>query len=310
MGTRGKAATWGNIMCDLVFTGLPGLPVMGEELFASCLTLSVGGGAALTALGMSRLGWDAACIGRVGRDFMGRFAADRLRAGGVDTSHLLLFGSEDEPGNVTVAMSFPDDRAFVTHQPPGPWNPEGIPLASFRHHHFAGYEGRQHIIRDLGQMDVTVSLDTGWGESPGWREEVLDILPHVDVFLPNEHEALYLADTGEVADALDFLGQRCPLVAIKLGPRGVVALWQGVGLYRPGFEIDPVDTTGAGDAFDAGFLDAWLRGLPLPDCLVWGNACGALAASGAGSDNSFQDAGEVAEMIRRAEGWDEATSLT
>ncbi len=296
---RGKVATWGNVMCDVIFTGLPGLPVLGEELYADRLTLSVGGGAALTAVGLSRLGWDATCIGRIGRDLFGRFAASRLEQGGVDTSHLVWFGEEGQPGNVTVAMSFPKDRAFVTHQPPGPWPDQG--LNNFQHHHFAGYEGRERIIRDLGGQDVTISLDTGWGEAPGWREDVLGLLPYVDVFLPNEHEALYLAGCRDVSDALVALGRTCPLVVVKLGPRGVMARSRGTTVHRPGFKIEPLDTTGAGDAFDAGFLDSWLRGLPLVDSLVWGNACGALAASRVGSENSFHDRGEITEFLRRAD---------
>ncbi len=290
-------ATWGNIMCDLIFTGLPGLPVMGEELFARRLTIGVGGGSALSALGLRRLGWTVTCIGRVGRDPLGELAVGLLEAGDVDTSHLIRFGGPGEPGNVTVAMSYPSDRAFITHQPSGPWPTDGIPLGGFRHHHFAGYEGREDIIRQLAAGPGTVSLDTGWGEHPDWGEQVQQLLPAVDLFLPNLHEARHLTGTSDPGDALEALSGLCPLVVIKLGPAGALARLGDETVHHPGFRVEPLDTTGAGDAFDAGFIDGWLRGWSLARCLVRGNACGALAASRAGGHLAFADAAEVEDFV-------------
>lgn len=254
---------------------------MGEETYANSLGLCVGGGAPLTAMGLRRLGWQVGCVGRLGRDMFGEYAMEVLRREGVDTSWISRFGNPGDPGNVTVALSFRDDRAFVTHQPPGTWVFPPELRTGVTHHHFAGYEGREEII-SRARASGTISLDTGWCEGEDWRTEVLSLLPLVDVFLPNQHEALYLSGKNTLKQALDTLSQMGPEVIIKLGPRGALALETGDELLVAGFRVDPVDTTGCGDAFNAGFLDGWLRGKPLRYCLAQGNALGALVATTAG----------------------------
>ena len=296
--------TWGNIMCDLIFTGLPGLPVMGEEIYADGLDMSVGGGAALTALSMRRLGWKVVCMGRAGRDVFGDMALRMLSEEGVDTSLVQRFGSRAAPGNVTVALSFPHDRAFVTHQPAGPWNYPAQIDSGRRHHHFAGYEGREKIMRDISSLEsATVSLDTGWCEGSSWRREVLDLLRWVDVFFPNEREALYLSGEDDVVSALRFLSKICQRVVVTLGPSGALTLDDGREIRAPGFDVCPVDTTGCGDAFAAGFLDGWLTGSGLETCLRWGNALGAIVASSAGSLSSFGNREEIRAFMERGCSW-------
>jgi sugar/nucleoside kinase (ribokinase family) len=128
---------------------------------------------------------------------------------------------------------------------------------------------------------LTTSLDTNWDPSGEWRS--LDtLLRLVDVFLPNAAEAQALSGAATVEAALDNLGRICSTVAIKLGEKGAIAVRAGQHARVPALAVAVVDTVGAGDSFDAGFLYGWLKGWSLEDALRLGAACGSLSTRAAG----------------------------
>jgi len=109
-----------------------------------------------------------------------------------------------------------------------------------------------------------------------------DTLREVDLFFPNEVELRGITGTDDVREGLKSLENGRTRTIAKLGPRGAAALVDDAVVEVAAFPVEPVDTTGAGDSFDAGFLFAWLDGRPLPECLRWGTACGSLSTRGSG----------------------------
>jgi sugar/nucleoside kinase (ribokinase family) len=115
-------------------------------------------------------------------------------------------------------------------------------------------------------------------------------MPGLDLFLPNQVEAQAMSGADSPEEALEWLAARVPTVAVKRGPDGALAASGRERARMPGFSVPVRDTSGAGDAFDAGFLDGWLAGEPLAVCLARGNACGALTAAHVGGSGGFDRA--------------------
>jgi sugar/nucleoside kinase (ribokinase family) len=272
----------GEIYLDQVFTGFSAWPQPGEEAFATALTREAGGGAPQTAAGLARLGQDVMLMGSIGRE---PWVRERLEQLGLRTSGLREHASE--PTGTTVAVSMPGERSFFTYRGA---NKDveavlrNIPEAD--HLHIAAICDTE-LLGWLCSRTKTVSIDAGW--NPHWlrQKAVQQALRQVSWFLPNEIEAAAL--TGEsqpeaMLKRFDELGIRA---AVKLGTAGSAASESGRYVQEPSISVDAIDTTGAGDCFDAGFLDAWLRNEPLEACLQAGNICGALSTRRVGGMNGF-----------------------
>ena len=266
----------GRVYCDLVFTGVPRLPSPGTEVFAGGLALSAGGGAAITAAWLVHGGRPACLAAHLPREPFEAVVRRDLDAAGVD----LRFCAPAEAGSdpqLTVAIVGGADRAFLTRADGAPVPPlEAGPLraAGIRHVHvgeLATLRARPDLIALARSLGATLSADCAWDD--GVDADVAPLIAVLDVFLPNEAEAARLRALG-VAPA--------PLTVVKRGAGGAEAR-DGRGTVRAGTDpVTAVDPTGAGDAFDAGFLHLWLDGAPLDAALRAGNACGARAVRGAG----------------------------
>ncbi len=299
---RFDIALFGSVFVDHVLTGLERLPGPGEEVFAEGYHREAGGGCFNTACGMTRLGASAACFALVGRDDS-QWLLDRVRSFGVATD---LVRFSDLPTGMTVAASLAADRAFLTYNGAndglGDWleSPE-LPkqLALARHVHFAcplPPERGFALVRELHALGSTVSLDVGWQETWLRGAAVWPLLAELDWFLPNESEAARMTGKSEVTGMLRAFATRgVRRVVVKLGAQGA-ALWNGADILRAqAVPVTAVDTTGAGDAFNAGFLHAFLAGLPTEACLRRGAICGSLSVRKAGSLAAFPSLTEVLE---------------
>jgi len=262
----------GRVYCDLVFSGIERLPTLGTEVFADELSLHGGGGAWITAAWLAGLGRPASVCATLPAppfDALLRIEAERS---GVSLAHSCTARSK-EP-QLTIAMVAGGDRAFLSRRP-GPGLPDdpvtALTGSGSTHLHISElatlleYPELPSAARRAG---LSVSLDCGWDEAALNRDDLATHLQHIDVFLPNEAEHAALAPAALA---------RLPLVVIKRGAAGATVLTNGECLEASTEALEPLDTTGAGDAFDAGFLHAWLDGLPLPDALALGNRCGARA---------------------------------
>ncbi len=288
----------GVYFCDMIFTGLPQMPELGKEIFGTGFDVMPGGSyntvIALHKLGLS-VGW--ACD--FGNDFFSQYVLDAAKRAGLDDH---LFRLRDAPWiNLSVSLSFSDDRAFVTYTnayrptqlPDVAANParcllvpvlymgDDLQRASAQVHQDGGI-----VFMDCAETDLT--LDT-----PGVR----DVLRAVDVFAPNAKEALQFTGSSTVEEALDRLAAIVPTVVIKLGPEGAIARHNGQTVRTPALAVDVVDTTGAGDCFNAGFIYGYLRGEPLERCLRLGNIVGGLSTTARGTAN-VPTAADVARYLR------------
>lgn len=281
----------GPIFFDMVFTGLPSMPRLGEEIFAKSLTLSPGG-AFNSAAAMARLGLKVALVARIGEDFFSRFIEARLKAEGIDTRYLMR-----EPGNaraITVSMTFPTDRAFVSYVdgedafdfPEALLDAKRTRLLFVPHH--VKHANTRSLIAKAQQAGIPVAVDPHlpWGDI---REaKVRESLFLADILLPNSREACLLSATETVEEALEKL-RAFSAVAIKNGGEGSLAWRAGEQAHVKALKSKVVDTTGAGDCFNAGFLSGVLDECPLNECLARGNACGGLAVRHAGGAEGAPD---------------------
>ena len=291
------------------------MPVWGQvEQFVDDYCLELGGSAGIFASQFARLGGRVGLYGTVGNDLLGRYLRDRIMALGIPTNH--VFTSQRFRTPLGLGLIRQDDRAMLTYR--GCLQEitfesvaaSGL-LEQAPHLHIAGYfllEGlRPHwpkVLGELRQKGMTVSLDTNWSPNGDW-DAVQEILGHVDVFAPNEEEALHISGKDNIEDAGEWLGRFVKLTVIKRGSRGAVAFDSGTGnrVEMPGATLDErsiADTTGAGDNFDAGFLFAWLQGAALADCLKLGMRCGVSSLACMGGIEG-QLAGDGAEEHRHGE---------
>ncbi len=285
----------GDLFIDLVMTGFPALPGLGEEGFAAACGRETGGGVSNTSCGLAALGMRTALLGIAGMDEIDWFR-ERLAARGVDTS--MLQQHPTDPTAITVAVSTPYDRIFYTYYGPNTLLPAIFArpetretLAVARHVHFA-FPVAPDLLAELAQSlrehGTSTSIDVGWQE--GWLADPasLEALRHMDWFFPNEHEAERMTGESDPERMLAWFREHCAAgVALKLGPNGSAATRGEECRIVPSIPVTPLDTTGAGDCFDAGFLYGVLNGMPLEKCLRAGNICGALSTQAAGGIAGF-----------------------
>ncbi|GAB4478413.1 MAG: carbohydrate kinase family protein [Anaerolineales bacterium] len=277
----------GSYTIDLIFSGLPGLPELGREVVGKGFAM-IPGEAYNSAVAMHRLGLRVAWAGDFGNDEFSQFALKAAREEGMDET---FFVHHPRPlRRLTVAASFPDDRAFITYYDPDPLIPAGLrALRKIRARlllvpgFYAGalFQLGSRWVRLRGMkivMDGNSHPNTHLG-----RAAVRQAIRALDAFLPNATEALHLTGESDLIRAIRRLGELCPLVVVKAGPAGAYAYQEEKIIHVPALKLKPLDTTGAGDCFNAGFLRAWLDGRPLEECLRWGNIVGGLSTLGYGA---------------------------
>jgi sugar/nucleoside kinase (ribokinase family) len=284
---------FGDLNPDVVVADSDPVPRFGQaERLVDAIRIGIGGSAAIFAAAAARLGAATALVTTVGDDAAGSSMRDALEHRGVDTSACSI--SSTLPTNVSVILSGPTDRAIMTS--PGALaavrgdDVTDELLRRARHLHVASLfllpasseVGR--LAARARAAGLTISLDTNWDPTEQWRG-VDELLPTIDVLLPNEQEARAIARLDDVHAAAARLSARGPLVVVKLGADGACAYQAGTEVARtPARPVRVVDTTGAGDVFDAAFLGAWLDGEPIDDALAWAAAAGSLSTTGHGTD--------------------------
>ncbi|MBD0415310.1 carbohydrate kinase family protein [Oryzicola mucosus] len=276
----------GRIYCDLIFTGLGALPQPGREVFARDMDMAAGGGAFIAAAHIAHAGRPVALLARLGTDPLSLGLRSELEASGVDLR--FLEHAADAGPQVTVASVIGHDRAFLSRRA-GTALPATLDAAltwpEAGHLHIAEYATLNEIPDLVGQAKahgLTVSLDPSWDETLIYDPAFLDRCNGVDLFLPNLEEALAITGKTGPDTAIAALAEAFPLVALKAGPDGAWLAASGKISQRSAPEVPVVDTTGAGDAFNAGFIDAWMRGESDDICLSAGISFGSAAVQAAG----------------------------
>lgn len=289
----------GEINLDLILYGLPQEMPVERELLASDFQLTLGSSSAILAHNLAALGLKVAFVTRVGSDPLGKIALERLREKGVDLSRVVHSTTGTKTG-VTFLLNHQGERHILTY--PGTMFEMVGPdldleyLSSARHFHLSAlflHRGLQRdlpaILRRLKDAGLTLSLDTNDDPEDRWEGCLEELLDTVDILLPNEYEACRIARVQDVNQALDILGRRVKLIAVKCGSRGAIVQANGERWTVPPIPVTPVDTIGAGDSFDAGFLAAFLQGKTPEQCAAFGNRTAALSTLRPGGTESYRD---------------------
>jgi len=299
-------AVIGELNADLILTGAV-KPAFGQvEQIVDDATLTVGSSGAIFACGAARLGLKVAYCGLVGDDQFGRFMLEKLDERGVDVAGVLVDPAVKT--GLSVILSLGDDRAILTHLGSiAALRADQVSntiLGRTRHVHVSSFF-LQHALRPGLPMllaatrgaGATVSLDTNWDPTERWNDGLTETLRHVDVFLPNTQEALAIAGAPSLEQALSRLSRRIATVVVKQGSAGAIARQGETTVEDAGFRVPVVDSTGAGDSFDAGFLYGYLHEWGLAETLTLGCACGALSTRSAGGVDTQATLGEAQKLI-------------
>jgi ribokinase len=279
---RAELITAGEAFEDLIFYDMPRLPRAGEELKTSRFARAPGGGVIITAVTAARLGIRTTAITAVGD-----LARTTLDAEGVTLRNLLHAG---EAPAITVAMSMKRDRSFVTYNGVNDRLEgrllEELPRVAVAHVHCVFFPARcsrwVRVVRDLQRRGCTVSWDFGWNPALVNDDSFEALLRGLDVVFVNESEARLYSRRRSLPAALAWWKDTARAAVVKLGRRGATYLSRQAVLRAPAPRVKAIDTTGAGDAFNGGYLSALLRGGDPAECLRRGNQAGAASTTRAG----------------------------
>jgi sugar/nucleoside kinase (ribokinase family) len=238
---------------------------------------------------------------------LGQIALDRLQQSGVDVSCVRFVPGTTTTG-LTVILHHGAWRNILTYAgtiAETCWEDLDLDaLADSRHFHLSSYYLQRGLRPRVGELfqflkskGLTVSLDTNDDPEDRWGD-LHEVLRYVDVFLPNKREACKAAGTQDLEAAIRKLSELVPLVVVKLGRQGAVAQRGAERFASPPQEVVAVDTVGAGDSFDAGFLHQYVRGADLPTCLASGNMAGALSTTRPGGSEAFRDVDHREKFLR------------
>lgn len=288
----------GELNADLILYGLPATLEPEREHLADDFAITLGSSSAIFAHNTSLLGSRVGFVSCIGGDPLGKFCVDRLQESGVDVSGVKVLSGKTT--GVTVILPLSKQRQILTYLGTT-LNLQFAQLdldylRSASHFHLSSFfllRGLRPRIPELfshmKQSGLSTSLDTNDDPEDLWADDVKSVLKSVDIFLPNEREACKLAGTNDVRDALEALSRLVPIVVIKCGPKGVIAKRGKDQFHATSLSVQPVDTVGAGDSFNAGFLHKFVLRCSLEECLEYGNAVAALSTTRAGGTEALRD---------------------
>jgi sugar/nucleoside kinase (ribokinase family) len=301
----------GELNVDVIAIGVQRIPMMGAEVITEDCQLTLGSASAIFCVGMARLGSRVTFVSQVGEDTFGDFCLRAVKREGISTTYVQR--KRTEKTGVTISLSSARDRALITY--PGAiasFTVEEFDTSLIKRHdhmHLTSYYLQQGLqpafpalFKNAKAKGLTTSFDPNSDPNASWSNSIKKVLRHTDVLFVNQREASELTGLKSSADALKSLGQLVPCAVIKLGRKGAIAIQKGEVVKHAGFEVDAVDTTGAGDSFDAGFVAAYLRSNSIKDCLQHGNACGALSTQQVGGTAGQPTRSQLMEFIQERSG--------
>ena len=280
----------GEINPDLILTG-DVQPEFGQvEKLVDTASFTIGSSPAIFACGAARLGLKVAFVGVCGDDTFGHFMLTEMQKRDVDVNNVII--KQDGKTGFSVILNQDLDRAILTysgliHALRARDIPEDL-IQQSKHLHIASYFLQTRLQPDLPalfgkvrKLGLTTSLDTNFDPSQKWAG-FDDMLSETNVLLPNEREALSLSKENTIDLAARKLGNRVEVLAVKLGADGALGIWDNKKIQIPSIPVTVVDTVGAGDSFDAGFLYGYITGWNLEKSLQLACVCGALSTQKAG----------------------------
>ncbi|MBI2422844.1 MAG: carbohydrate kinase family protein [Candidatus Hydrogenedentes bacterium] len=295
-----ELVTLGVVCADIMARPVSEIPKRGTLGHIPHLEMHLGGLAGVTAIVYSQLGGTSAFLGRLGCDSFGDYLLNTMRAAGVNVDGIER--TNEVNSSATMVMIHPDgERTFLHHMGT---NAETTPdhydmtmLEQARMVHWGGpgittkLEGAPmaRLFERLRKKGIITSFDTCYDGSGRWLPLIEPALPHTNVAITSLEEARLYTGKQDAEDITAFLKSYGPEIAIvKLGAQGMYIDGPGEKLYVPSYEVNVLDTTGAGDAACAGFIYGYLRGWPLLRCGQLACAVGALTVEHMGGAEAIQ----------------------
>ncbi len=303
----------GELNVDLILNQIESFPEMGKEKIAQQMTLTLGSSSAIFASNLSSLGAKVAFLGKIGNDPFGHLVLSSLQAKNVDTS--MIIQDNHLATGATIVLNFGNDRAMVTH--PGAMehlsyddiSPDQ--LKKEKHLHFSSCFLQPKIKPDIGKLfkraknlGLTTSFDAQWDPAEKWDLDLPNVLPCVDVFLPNEVEALHLSGQKTLSAAMDKLAKLGNMIVVKLGEKGSISR-QGDSVFEAEAFLNKnvVDAIGAGDSFNAGFIFKFIQGRDINECQIFGNLTGAISTTKPGGTTAFTNLNDILKIGKEKFGY-------
>ena len=288
----------GELNLDLILYGLPLIMETERDLLGTGFQSTLGSSSAIVAHNAASLGLRVRFASLAGDDDFGRISLMRLNQAGVETSGVVLDSAVSTGvtillphGSVRHSLTYLGSIAALTIE-----QLDFDSLKEARHFHLSSlylqtglHPGIVQLLRSLKDAGLTLSLDTNDDPQNTWGPPLADLLGLIDIFLPSESELCRLAGGCDLDEALRRLASKVKTIVVKRGRQGCRVQHAGEVFDVAGVTVIPVDTIGAGDSFNAGFLCAWLNGLDLPTCARAGNITGALSTLAVGGTEAFRD---------------------
>jgi len=288
----------GELNLDLILYGLPQEMPIERELLASDFRATLGSSSGILAHNFAVLGGRASFSTMIGSDEFGRIALEHLSDAGVDVSHTRRHSTIST--GITLLLPHGDRRHMLTF--PGTIAELRVAdldfdfLTQSRHFHLSSlylqrglHEGLSDLLYRLKHAGLSLSLDTNDDPEDRWGAPLAQVLSLVDIFLPSEDEVCRMTNSTDLDTAIRALPTVPPVIVVKRGSRGARVYAEGKSTDVAPLSVAAVDTIGAGDSFDAGFLRAHLLGKDTITCARVGNITGALSTQGAGGTESFRN---------------------
>jgi len=299
----------GELNLDLILSGLPPKLELEREHLAKHLSITLGSSSAIFTHNLALLGNRLGFSSAIGCDALGEIALQFLRDSGTDVAGVRKF--EGKQTGLTTILPIGAERYILTY--PGTMfemefahlNPDYVFDA--RHLHLSSYYLHRalrpripELFRAAKAKRLTTSLDTNDDPEDTWADDLLKVLPFVDVFLPNEKEACKIAQTDNLERAMEILAEQVSVLVVKLGRAGAVARRRSERFRVEALRVEAVDSVGAGDSFDAGFVHGLTRGWGIEECLKFASLTGALSTTRAGGIEAFRDSEHRERFISEA----------
>ena len=298
----------GELNVDIILNQIDRFPVIGKEVLADQMTVTLGSSSAIFASNLKTLGTSVTYIGKLGNDNFGNHIITALTNKGVDTSNIIL-----EPlhsTGATVVLNFNEERAMVTY--PGAMNyltADDITeeaLLSSKHLHISSIflqkglkPGINKLLKKAKEYGLTTSIDPQWDPAEKWDIDLGDLLQYVDVFMPNIAELKAMAGTADFDIAIKSVMHSKAITVIKDGNNGADLCNRSKLIHQPAFiNSNVADSIGAGDSFNAGFIHYFIKDKPGKDCLEFGAAMGAINTTHPGGTGAFESLCYVQQLAQ------------
>lgn len=283
---------------DLLYQGFDRLAGVGEELYCKDFSLQLGGGLPATLINLGRLGISTKIATELGNDIFSNFAKEKFTQNGVNPTN--LYSGKDIPLNITSAIILPKDRTFYTYGK-GNIEPDDKALETF----YSIARGSKICMMQLGgflpvykklkEEGTILVLDTGWDDEMS-IEKYRDYLELADYYTPNRKEAMKITGSDTPENAAHALKQYFEKVVVKVDADGCIGIDGDEEFFVPSIEeFVNVDSTGAGDAFLAGFMYGLFYDYSLKDCIKFGNVTGGKAVTAVGALSGYVSEKELFE---------------